>query len=262
MHFKESSQEVQNSQLRCTRSVSFCYNHFRICSRTPISWNPTTKSFYHTTTSTLWFLANTIILGGLSGGAAVFILLNSSLYGKVLVMLSVVFFFCICMVLAYSWITYVYYDDLIVSFSAMQRLLEEIELLNISTKIEKDLQKLDNEWKYMDIFMKLEILSLVPMKWIMPPFLVYYNLDPCYGLHVYYQWSHSGLEIAARFVIVQIGFVIGLQIIGITMSLMFLWLEMQSKFLVRLGGLAEAPQCEKFFKWYSKFYIMCKVGEA
>lgn len=250
--------ENKNATVHCAFALSFYYLQFRHTFPTPLSWNSKEHKFYPTSNYSVWLIFHLVPFTLMAGSSSLFVLMYSSKFPIALVLFSVVVFNLICMNSSLGFVVYFFYDDIILAYSTMKILLEDIGKLPVSQKLEVELQKLDEKWKFISVFLKMTILSLVPMRWILPPFLVYYNLDPYYGLNLFYHWSSSYTEIAVRFVITLIGFIVGVQIYGLTMTSLFLWLEMQSKYLKLLASLTKS---DAFFPWYYKFDIVSKIGK-
>lgn len=251
--------ENSKTQIHCATSLSFYYRHFRHCPPTPLLWNSTEQIFYSTKNYKIWLILHIVVFTLITGSASLFVLAYSSHFPLAQVVFSVIIFTCVGMDCTFGFVVYFYYDDIIVAYSAMKRVLEETE--HFYNNQNTELKKLDAKWKFISIFLKMTVLSLVPMKWVMPPFLVYHNFDPYYGLNTFYNWRSSYIDVSLRLVFMFIAFVDGLQVYGLTMTSLSLWLEMQSKYLKRLGSSVILEKGDHFFKSYSIFHMVSRIGK-
>lgn len=245
-------------KLHCSESVSFCYNHFRTCPPTILSWNPKTESFHRSEAYKLWITVLTLAYAGMSGGTCSFVIFSHSLQNFTLVLLALVFLNCIVMCFPFGLVVFFYCEDIVLAFEAMKRLLTNLNSNSSNFPEDEDLQKLDHKWKFFSLFVRLSVASLIPMKWLMTPFLMFHNLDPYYGLLQFQQWLPNSLKHIIRAVCLMISFNIGAQIYGIIITIIFLWLEMQSKCLHHLAAVNNAAD-NSFFMWYTKFHVASKI---
>lgn len=188
-----------------------------------------------------------------------FTLLHSAHFSLSKVMLALVFGACNFNATAFANVMLLGCDEITLAFQEMQLLLERLQSSCPMVANTNRHLKLDSEWNLIATQLKLTVISFIPMKLVLPAFIVYLNIDPIYNYYILYNWETNLLDKLARYCCVQLAFIVGTHTFGATMVILSLWLEMQSKFLERLYQISDSSINDEFFARYNEFQIVSKI---
>lgn len=247
--------------LHCSTEVSHHYHHFGSHPSIILGWNHANQAFHRSARYGIWVLTIVLFLPIAAGGPTLLVVISPSHFTFAHVMLSTVLFSCTCMCSAFGLVAYFYCDDIVLAYNTMKDILGVLEKVPLTWKDPWNLEKLRKRWHIIRLLLKITVYVCVAMKWIIPGFLVFHNLDPLYSLQRFTKWLPHPVEVAGRLVSTQISFFVALQTYGLAVTSLFLWLEMQSRYFLHLKNMTKVTNHQIFFNWYAIFQIVVKIGK-
>lgn len=252
----------------CASALTSCYKQFKLWPMA-VSWNPTKESFYLSKSYKIWFFTLFPILVGTGTSTCAFTLAHASHFKFTTVMFSGVLFPISLYVAGCGWVMFWYRDDIVLAYSRMRYLLEEQSRSDALNKH----SNLNHEWRQIGQFLELTIKTLLPIASVVPFVLVLEKIDPYWSVLKYYGILESinkpflkFLLITARYPMAIITILEGCRTYATCVICLFLWLEMQSKYLHNLKEVVKHIRMGMgnvtFIQWYQRFNICLKTWEV
>lgn len=249
----------------CNQLYKFCYAHPLQCNRQKLQIFTQKDKSPFPSNYILWFFHMFFVLSICGCGSCAYTIYNARALPTANVMFSTIFIPIGSFLFGCSIPLCLDKDSIVLALERMRIILEDIE-----TQFPLNSQQEQNKigrWKDINFSLKVAIFALFLSPIFMPAFAVFWEIDPFVNVYKLAIQPHfcssvednsqicqvaNSISIGIRYYLSLMSVLEGNRSYAIYITVIFLWLEMQSRYFQKFENMS---QNLSFFKFYSKFQL-------